>query len=94
MQEVPGIYAGDDGLVQSCKSKGVRVAVVSWNGELQIADANGIQPVNYEESGQTEALRNALLETDISLYKSPGHWERIERAGDSRSAPAHQQGSG
>lgn|GEM_PF-4085192 len=79
MQEVPGIYAGDDELVQYCQLKGLRVAVVSWNGELQIADGNGIQQVNYDEGGQAEALQGVLAETDLALYKSPGHWERINR---------------
>ncbi|AKF86215.1 hypothetical protein MFUL124B02_23370 [Myxococcus fulvus 124B02] len=78
MQEVPGIYAGDDELVQYCQAKGVSVAVVSWNGELQIADGNGIQSVHYDEGGQEEALNQALTSTDLALYKSPGHWERIE----------------
>ncbi|AKF86003.1 hypothetical protein MFUL124B02_19855 [Myxococcus fulvus 124B02] len=38
----------------------------------------GIQPVHYDEGGQEEALSQALARTDLALYKSPGHWERIE----------------
>jgi hypothetical protein len=80
MQEVPGIYAGDDELIQYCRLRGISVAVVSWDGELQIANANGIQRIAYGPGGQTEALRRALAETDMALYKSPGHWERIDGA--------------
>lgn len=77
MQAVPGIYAGDDELVQYCRLRRLSVAVVSWNGELQIADGNGVRPVAYTLGAQQEALRRVLAQTDIALYKAPGHWERI-----------------
>lgn len=78
MQAVPGVYAGDDELVQYCRLRRISAAVVSWNGELQIADGTGIRTVAYPQGGQAEALRQALAETDMALYKSPDHWERID----------------
>ena len=80
MQEVPGIYAGEDELVQYCRLRGISVAVISWDGMLQIADATGIRRVNYVSGEKEEAMRRILAQTNIAVYKSPGHWERIDGA--------------
>jgi hypothetical protein len=80
MQEVPGIYAGDDELVQYCRSRRISVAVVSWDGVLQVADGTGIRRVNYAPDEKAEAIRRILAQTNIAVYKSPGHWERIDGA--------------
>jgi Domain of unknown function (DUF4157)/Fic/DOC family len=78
MQAVPGLYAGDDELVQYCQLRQIRVAVVSWNGDLHIADQYGLHEQRYQPDRQAEALRGALGTTTMALYKSPGHWERID----------------
>jgi hypothetical protein len=77
MQSVPGLYAGEDELIQWCRLRNVRVAVVDANGMLAVFSANGREPWAVTHENLYQRAMQAIAETNFALYKSPGHWERI-----------------
>ena len=77
MQAIPGMYAGDDELIQYCRIRHVSVGVVAADGELSTFSAAGRQPIPYTPATREARLQHVLTSQDFALFQSPGHWERI-----------------
>ena len=77
LQAVPGIYAGEDELIQWCRLTNRRVTVVDSNGTLAIFSRGGRHPIPVTLENIHAKARRAIDGTDLALYKTPNHWERI-----------------
>ena len=77
MQAVPGLYAGDDELIQWCGLTNQTVVVVDSAGTLAVYSARGRDAWFLIHGYQYQAVNDAWATADIALYKTPGHWERI-----------------
>lgn len=82
MQAIPGMYAGEDELIQWCALTGQTVAVVDVNGSLATFSAGGRVPVPYTALTRNEAVRQTLQNTNIALFKTANHYRRITGARD------------
>jgi hypothetical protein len=81
LQAVPGIYAGDDELIQWCRHHNRRVTVMDpsqplANGALAVFSPEGRDVVPCTEENLWDRARYWANSTPV-LYKTPGHWERV-----------------
>ncbi len=79
MQEIPGMYVGEDELVQWLQlqynqGNDRTVAVVYHTGELATFTRNGRQLITNPQQNLANTIQNA----DITLYKTFNHWEQIQ----------------
>jgi hypothetical protein len=84
MQAVPGMYAGEDELIQWCKVRNKKVSVIDANaplanGALAVFSALGRVVVPVVEETMLATVRQTVGATHLAVYKTPGHWERITK---------------
>lgn len=77
LQAIPGMYAGEEELIQWCALRGQRVAVVYQNGNVAIFSGEGRTDIPIDPSNRHTEILDALRSANLSLYKTPNHWERI-----------------
>jgi hypothetical protein len=84
LQAVPGIYAGEDELLQWCmRGQGKRVVVLDstlplGNGALAVYTAAGRQVVPVTAENLYDSARQAAAGATLVLFKTAGHWERVD----------------
>lgn len=74
LQATPGVYAGDDELRQWCAYVGQRVVVVEETGVVSSFTGDGRVEVSLDEDN---TLRQVIEHAPIALYKTTGHYVRI-----------------
>lgn len=77
MQRIPGIYAGDEELIQYCIKEQKTVLVVDSNGSLLLFDAGGSHPIAYTPETRIQVLTESMAHTGMALFKTPNHWRQI-----------------
>ena len=71
------MYAGEEELIQWCQHHERTVAVVYQDGAVARFDEAGRHPIVIDPVSRYTATLAALQAADLSLYKTPNHWERI-----------------
>ena len=77
LQEIPGMYAGEEELIQWCNSHEMTVAVLFQNGNVALFSGAGRRDIAIDPANRYAETLATLLHANLSLYKTPNHWERI-----------------
>ena len=82
MQEVPGIFAGDDEIVQWCKLRSAKkrpqqVVVADADGSLSVYSAGGRRQIAVTPGDMLAKAQHWVIKIGIGLYKTRDHYQRI-----------------
>jgi hypothetical protein len=82
MQAVPGMYAGEDEIIQWCIHHNRQVTVISdnaplANGALALFGPQGRVVIPVTADTMIAQARLSVQQTGLMLYKTPGHWEKV-----------------
>lgn len=83
MQAIPGMFAGDNEIVQWCMYQSANghlqeVTVVDADGTLSVFSATGRRQITVTRENRLAKAQESIKTTGIGLYKTPGHYERIQ----------------
>ena len=78
LQSVAGMHAGEAEIGQWCAAHGTGVLVVDANGRQSRIDARGARKVRADPGAGKALIDRALRRRQIVLFKTPGHWRRID----------------
>lgn len=78
LQAVSGVFTGESEIHQWCIVTAARVLVVDCTGDLRAIGADGATPLEPGDDGLRARIMRVCHDGMIPLFKTPGHWRRIE----------------
>jgi hypothetical protein len=78
LQSVAGMHAGEAEIGQWCAAHGTGVLVADANGRLSRVDGRGARRLRADPDAGKALVERALRRRQIVLFKTPGHWRRID----------------
>lgn len=78
LQSVAGMHAGEAEIRQWCAARGTGILVADSSGRLSRVDAAGARRLRADPGAGKALIERALRQGRIVLFKTPGHWRRID----------------